>query len=64
MRPASWTVRTVHKKTFERLLKDVFEAAHEEEEAYKQTLYAFAKRMERRNGKARKMLGWKDGSVS
>jgi len=33
------------------------------DEAYRQLLYAFVKRMERRNRKARKMLGWKDGSV-
>lgn len=53
----------MHKKTFERLRQAVFEAADEEDEAYMQVLHAFAKRMERRNHKARKMLGWKDGSV-
>jgi len=54
----------MHKKTFERLHRAVFEAANREEEAYRQVLYAFAKRMERRNRKVRKMLGWKDSSVS
>jgi len=53
----------MHKETFERLRQAIFEAADEEEEAYRQVLYAFAKRMERRNRKARKMLSWKDGSV-
>ena len=47
----------MHKKTFERLRQAVFEAADEEEEAYKQALFAFAERMRRRNQKARKMLG-------
>jgi hypothetical protein len=49
----------MHKKTFERLRKAVFEAADEEEEAYRQALYAFAERMRRRNRKLEKMLGWK-----
>jgi len=53
----------MHKKTFQRLREAVFEAAETEDAAYAQVLYAFAKRVERRNRKARKMLGWKDGSA-
>lgn len=54
----------MHKKTFERLRQAVFEAADEEEEAYRQDLHAFTMRIERRNRKARKMLSCKDNSVS
>ena len=54
----------MHEKTFERLRQVVFDAVDEEKEAYRQALYAFAERMRKRNRKARKMLGWKDGSVS
>ena len=53
----------MHKKTFQRLRQAVFETGEREDEAYTQVLYAFAKRVERRNRKARKMLGWKDGST-
>ena len=53
----------MHKKTFQRLREAVFEAANREDEAYVQVLCAFTKRVERRNRKARKMLGWKDGTV-
>jgi len=35
----------MHKKTFERLRQAVFEAVDEENEAYRQALYAFAERM-------------------
>jgi hypothetical protein len=49
----------MHKKTFERLRKAVFEAADEEEEAYEQVLYAFAKRMEIRNRKLERCLAGK-----
>jgi len=46
----------MHKKTFERLRQAVFEAVDEEEEAYRQALYAFAERIRRRNQKFERRL--------
>jgi hypothetical protein len=54
----------MHKKTFERLRRVVFEAVDEEREAFRQVLCAFAERMRRRNQKVRKMLSWRDTGVS
>jgi len=48
--------KSTHKKTFEHLRQAVFEAVHKEEEASRQALYAFEKRMSCRNQKLERRL--------
>ena len=57
-RLASWKGRkALHKKTFERLRQEVFDAVDEKEEAYRQAV-CVCREVEKTKPKGRKMPGW------